>query len=252
MADGSGIEIFSVAERPELGDRLYDFGDLWPEFMTHSPTSNALFDWVGRTFPELVVVALDGGEPVARGRAVPFAFGVEGREELPDQGWDRVMQWGFADHRAGRTPTTASALEIAIARTHLGRGLSYRMIGALRDAARAGGYDALVAPVRPNEKHRQPELPMADYVRRLRPDGLPADAWIRAHVRVGGTVVKVCPVSMTFGGSLAEWRSWTGLPFDTDGDVIVPEALVPVHCDTRHDRAVYAEPNVWIRHDLKE
>jgi hypothetical protein len=251
MADLSGIEIHSLAERPELGDRLYDFGDLWPEFMTHSPTSNALFDWVGRTFPELCVVALDGGEPVARGRAVPFEFGVEGREELPDQGWDRVMQWGFADHRAGRTPTAASALEIAIARTHLGRGLSYRMIGALRDAAAAQGYDALFAPVRPTEKHREPELPMVDYVRRVRPDGLPADAWIRAHVRAGGTVVKVCPVSMTFGGSLAEWRSWTGLPFDTDGEVIVPAALVPVRCDTRHDSAVYAEPNVWIRHELK-
>jgi hypothetical protein len=175
---------------------------------------------------------------------------VPGREELPDQGWDRVMQWGFADHRAGRTPNTASALEIAIAKTHLGRGLSYRMIAALGDAARAQGYHALVAPVRPNEKHKQPELPMSDYLRQVRPDGLPADAWLRAHVRAGGTIVKVAPVAMVFGGSLAEWRAWTGLPFDADGDVLVPEALVPVRCDIAHDRAVYAEPNVWVRHDL--
>jgi hypothetical protein len=32
--------------------------------------------------------------------------------------------------------------------------------------------------------------------------------------------------------------------------VIVPEALVPVHCDTGHDHAVYVEPDVRVEHDL--
>jgi hypothetical protein len=50
--------------------------------------------------------------------------------------------------------------------------------------------------------------------------------------------------------SLAEWRAWTGLPFDRTGDVIVPEALLPVHCDAGHDHAVYVEPNVRVGHDL--
>ena len=51
-------------------------------------------------------------------------------------------------------------------------------------------------------------------------------------------------------GSLAQWREWTGLPFDRTGDVIVPGALVPVHCDAEHDHAVYVEPNVWVKHAL--
>ncbi len=46
----------------------------------------------------------------------------------------------------------------------------------------------------------------------------------------------------------AEWREWTGLPFDKDGDVILPHALV--HCDTTHDYAVYVGPNVWMRHPI--
>lgn len=53
---------------------------------------------------------------------------------------------------------------------------------------------------------------------------------------------------MTVSGTLAQWRRWTGHPFDRDGAVEVPGALVPVHCDTAHDHAVYVEPNVWIRH----
>ena len=51
--------------------------------------------------------------------------------------------------------------------------------------------------------------------------------------------------------TLARWRAWTGLPFDTAGDVLVPGALVPVTCSTAHDHAVYVEPNVWVRHDVR-
>jgi hypothetical protein len=31
--------------------------------------------------------------------------------------------------------------------------------------------------------------------------------------------------------------------------VIAPRALVPVHCDTKHDHAAYVEPDVWVEHD---
>ncbi len=55
---------------------------------------------------------------------------------------------------------------------------------------------------------------------------------------------------MTVTGSLEEWRRWTGLPFDTAGDVEVPAALVPVRCEPEHGYAVYTEPNVWMRHTL--
>jgi hypothetical protein len=33
---------------------------------------------------------------------------------------------------------------------------------------------------------------------------------------------------MTISGTLAQWREWTGLAFDTDGPVIVEGALSPV------------------------
>jgi hypothetical protein len=55
---------------------------------------------------------------------------------------------------------------------------------------------------------------------------------------------------MTITGTLAEWRKWTDLAFDTDGPLEVPGALVPVQVSTVHDHAVYIEPNVWVRHPL--
>jgi hypothetical protein len=63
-------------------------------------------------------------------------------------------------------------------------------------------------------------------------------------------IERIAPRSMTIPGTLAEWRGWTGLPFDTTGPVYVPQALTPVHCDVAQDHAVYVEPNVWVRHRL--
>lgn len=112
------------------------------------------------------------------------------------------------------------------------------------------GFGELVAPVRPTGKAAEPRTPMEEYVGRLRDDGLPADPWLRVHVRAGGRVVGVAPRAMVIPGTLAEWRRWTGLPFDVSGEVDVPGALVPVQCSVEHDYAVCVEPGVWVHHQV--
>ncbi|MFI9025724.1 N-acetyltransferase [Streptomyces sp. NPDC053560] len=251
MTDIDDIRITPLTERPSLGARVYEIAETWPAFTAHEPVVGALLSRVLVEFPEYCVVATDGDRIVARGLAVPFDAAGEGRTAAPEQGWDRVLGWAFEDRRHGRAPTAASALEITVDTAYLGRGLSYRMLAALRDAAVRQGHDVLMAPVRPNAKHLEPRVPMAEYVGRRRTDGLPADPWLRVHVKAGGTIERIAPASMTVGGSLAQWRQWTGLPFDRDGDVDVPGALTPVHCDTAQNHAVYVEPNVWVRHDLR-
>lgn len=124
------------------------------------------------------------------------------------------------------------------------------MLAAMRDNVRRLGFDELVAPVRPSAEADEPRTPMSDYAFRARGDGLPVDPWLRVHARAGGEIVRVCPRAMTISGSLAEWREWTGEPFDRTGDLEVPGALVPVHCSVEHDHAVYVEPGVWVRHSL--
>ncbi len=245
--------IHRLSERPDLLDRMHEVDPRWPEFMGTDPVVNAFFGQVAGTFPHLCAVATDASDAVvATGRAVAFARDLPGRGALPGGGLDRVMVWAFSDRLAGRAPDTASAVEIAIGQEHRGGGLSHRMLAALRDAAGDAGLTHLVAPVRPNGKHRYPDLPMARYITMVREDGLPADPWLRVHVRAGGKIRRVAPASMVMAGSLSQWREWTGLPFDRTGDVIVPEALVPVHCDAEHDHAVYVEPNVWVEHALSD
>ena len=50
----------------------------------------------------------------------------------------------------------------------------------MKDNARPRGFSDLYAPVRPTQKHLQPRLPMADYVRQIGPEGLPKDALVAA------------------------------------------------------------------------
>jgi GNAT superfamily N-acetyltransferase len=239
------LEIVTLAERPALMDVFWDMETSWPEFMKHDPIGNAYYASLGE-FAEFVLVCLDAeGQMVAKAHSVPFEL--DDDEELPDAGWDAAIRSGLLTRLRGEKANAVSAVEIAIRPDLQGAGLSGRIVAALRDNAGRLGFGELLAPVRPNGRTDVHE-PMADYAFRTRADGLPVDPWLRVHVRAGGRIDRVAPRSMVIPGTVAEWREWTGLPFDRTGPVEVPGALAPVLCDAEHGIAVYVEPNVWVRH----
>ncbi|WP_030603407.1 GNAT family N-acetyltransferase [Streptomyces fulvoviolaceus] len=245
------LKVSSLAERPDMRERVLDMANSWPEFVTEDPVGNAHYGRISGELPEFVLFAEDEqGEIVAHAHSVPFALDAEGRGELPARGWDEVLVWAFSDLRRGVRPDMVSAISIVVDPRLQGHGLSSRMLSAMRDNARAHGFREVVAPVRPSAKHLEPRTPIEEYARRVRPDGLPHDPWLRVHARAGAVIHAVAPASMTVSGSLEQWRGWTGLPFDTQGDVEVPGALVPVRCEPERGYAVYVEPNVWMRHAL--
>ncbi|MGB7979608.1 MAG: hypothetical protein WCF36_02320 [Candidatus Nanopelagicales bacterium] len=237
--------ITTLAARPALADAMWDMPTSWPEFMRHDPIGGLFYGNIEARFAEFVLVGQDEtGEVVACAYSVPFVLG---EEELPGNGWDSVIRSGVLASIGGQEPDAISAVEIAVRPDRQGAGISAQMLVALRDNAARLGFAELVAPVRPNGKADIHE-PMSSYAFRVREDGLPVDPWLRVHVRVGGRIAKVAPRSMVVPGTLEEWRAWTGLPFDTTGPVLVPQALAPVHCDVEHGVAVYVEPNVWVVH----
>ncbi|MFU8839450.1 MAG: GNAT family N-acetyltransferase [Nitriliruptoraceae bacterium] len=242
------VQVATLAERPDLEDACWDLTRLWPRFMLEDPVADLYFSDLP-SVADTAWVVTDGPTTVARAFAVPVALGpAHDRETLPAGGWDAVVRYGWLDRLAGRAATHLSALEITIAPSHRGTGLATRLIEVLRDSAQQRGLQALIAPVRPSRKADEPDTPMATYAARTRADGLPADPWLRTHVRAGGEVQGVCPASMTIGAPLAAWRAWTGLPLEGPGPAHVPGALVPVHVDVDQDHAVYVEPNVWVVH----
>ncbi|HEV2780416.1 MAG TPA: N-acetyltransferase [Actinophytocola sp.] len=242
------LRVVTLADRPDLRDAILTMEAHWPEYIRPEPV---LITWAFDRHARHQLLVLDGDEAVARAVSVPFAWDGE-PGSLPDTGWDEMLRQSLLDTHAGAELTTLCALEVAVVPGQRARNLSGYTLAALADNARRAGYTDVVVPVRPSHKHLEPLVPMAEYVARTRPDGLPSDPWLRVHVREGGRILKICPVSMTISGSLAQWRGWTGLPFDTSGPVTVPGALNPVEVSVEHDHAVYIEPNVWVRHQLRE
>lgn len=245
------LTLHTLAERPDLVESCWDLTHLWPRFMLEDPIADLYFSRL-ETYGETALVAVaPSGETVARAFAVPFAMGeAVDRPVLPADGWDGVIRWAWLDSLVGRPPTLLSMLEVTVAPSHRGTGVPQLMLQRMKDVARDRGLASVVAPVRPSRKAAEPETPMAEYVARTGADGLPADPWLRTHVRMGAEIVGVCPRSMTISGSLAEWRAWSGLPLEESGAVALPGGLAPLHVDVDQDHAVYVEPNVWMRHPL--
>ena len=153
----------TVAERPDLARLLNDFNP-WPRFMHQDPVGSLYYaDPVGM-YPEFVQVAIDQdhpGELAAKAYSVPFTWDEDPAVSLPGDGWDGVILTAALDRLGGRRGNLISALEISVRKDLRGSGLSRVMLGAMRENAAALGFPSLVAPVRPNQKHRNPaiELP---------------------------------------------------------------------------------------------
>ncbi len=242
----------TLAERPDLASATYaiPYPPGSPAFMAGNLASLLVRGArVVRRWPHLVVALLEGGRPVGRGIAVPYSSARGGPPGLP-AGWDEAAVWAAEDALDGVACDTACALEIAVDPGCAGRGLSAVVLDALRAAVRAAGLASLLVPLRPPDKAAEPLVPMSDYAARVRSDGLPADRWLRTHVRAGGRVEGVAWCSSTVQAPLERWRAWTGLPFDRDGEVVVPGALAPVVASVARNAAVYVEPNVWVRHPV--
>lgn len=244
------LSISTLADRPELADAMWSMRDSWPVFAKKDPLASMYYNsHVINRLADFVLVGQDEtGAIVAKAHSIPLHLPELGA--LPPDGWDGAIRRGVTTLLSGARPNIVSALEISVAARAQGRGLSSTMLAALRENAARRGFDELVAPLRPNGKTDVSE-PMTTYARRTRPDGLPTDPWLRVHVRAGGRIDSIAPRSMVIPGTVDEWREWTGLPFDRTGPIDVPGALAPVWCDLEHGTAVYAEPNIWIRHSCR-
>ena len=240
----TGVEIATVAERPELmGPAWEQTSDTFPEYNNHGDVLNHYWGRLTEERPEFQFHLVgDHGEILARVRSLPVRW--DGTvADLPD-GIDGAIARGF-DHGEANA---LCALVIMVPRDLQGRGLSTHALKAMLELARRHGLTRLIAPVRPSLKERYPLVPIERYGAWRRADGLLFDPWMRVHERLGGTVLKPEPRSLRITGTVAEWEEWTAMSFPESGEYWFPHGLATLAVDRDSDRAGYWEPNVWMQH----
>src|SRR3989304_5522100 len=72
--------------------------------------------------------------------------------------------------------------------------------------------------IRLREKSKYPLTSIDDYITWRTDDGLPFDAWLRVHARLGGRIFKTCHESKTIRGTRVDWEAWTEIKFPQSGE----------------------------------
>lgn len=240
----------TLADNPLLEMAFYPRkSEIWPPFMQEDATANRVWRDMTGNYPEFTFYLVDcEGEPVACGHAIPITW--DGTLDGLPVGWDTGLLRGVENVQAGIPPNTLQAIEISIRPDYVGYGLSQCMIDFMRQRALEHGFQALLAPVRPNFKSRYPLMPMEQYIWLTRDDGLPFDPWMRTHWRAGAEILKVADPSMRVEGSVADWEEWADMRFPVSGVYVVEGALAPIQIDREANVGLYIEPNVWMHHPL--
>lgn len=248
----SRFQLIGPHELPDYRDRAGELSEAsWPEFMLHDPIAGENWHELFDRFNEYQFALLDTetGRMAAMGNSLPFYWN-QPLEDLPEGGWDWVLVKAVEDHKAGIQPNFQSAIQINIHPDYRSQRLSTRMVESMRAIGQSRGFEYLVAPVRPTQKSSYPLISIDDYIKWTNEEGLPFDAWLRVHARMGARIIKPCHEAMTITGSRTEWEEWTGLRLPQSGRYVIPGALNPVEIDLENDRGIYVEPNVWMAHRL--
>jgi GNAT superfamily N-acetyltransferase len=224
----------------------------WPEFMLHDRIASELWHELLDRFADYQLALYDTDEKrvAAMGNSFPLRWD-HSLETLPEAGWD----WAFAEavnnHKEKLSPNMQCAIQVVIQTDYQRHGLSTRVLKALHEIGESKGLQQLIVPVRPSEKSKYPLINIDDYIKWETDAGLPFDAWLRVHVRLGGRIIKTCHQSKIILGTRAEWEQWTNLRFPQSGEYSIPGALNPIEMNIEKDEGTYVEPNVWMTHAIR-
>jgi len=138
------LTMVTLAQRPDLIDAMWSLPNTWPVFMRQDPIANLYYGKLVEAFPEHQLVALDEhSKVIGKVHCVPMSWD-RTVENLPDRGWDAVLERAFTEDAAGVDCQAVSLIEAFIPAEYAGRGLSSTLLQGARDNAAGMGYRDLL------------------------------------------------------------------------------------------------------------
>ncbi len=183
--------VATLSEQPDLLAQHQTTGSsAWPEFMLHDPVAVANWGKMMSYFAGDQLSLLVGDKIAAVVNMVPLKVDAD-FGKLPDTGVDWGVEKSVSDHEAGIRPNALMGLQVVVAKEFRGKKFSGIATREATAHARRHKLEFVVLPVRPNEKHLYPLIPIADYIHWKNPGGLPFDSWLRVHKRLGGDMISI-------------------------------------------------------------
>lgn len=217
----------------------------FPDIILCSKVIENYWDRVEDYFPDSQIFLI-GNENQLLGfmNAIPLFWNSPLRE-LPDEGWDWMLEKGVKDYENGRKPNSLGGLQIIVTKDNLGKGYSKILISEAKRMVKNKGYGNFIIPIRPTFKSLYPNMKMEEYID-LKSDGKVYDPWIRTHLKGGAEIINVCSKAMHIEGNLHFWETLMNHKVEKSGSYIVEGALNPVDIDFENNRGTYYEDNIWI------
>lgn len=178
---------------------------------------------------------------------VPFQFNAA-LNDLPERGWDWMLEKGIADFENERTPNYLGGLQVIVRKEYQQMGYSKNILDHVKSLTKASDFLHLVIPIRPTKKHEFPQMPMATYLNLMDDDKI-YDPWIRTHINSGAQLIKVCGESMTMKGDVKFWESMLDQKLSKSGKYQLKGALELITVDIENNTGQYVEPNIWIKYN---
>ncbi len=112
---------------------------LWPEFMLHDPVSNSNWYKLFELFPDFQLSLKANDEIIGIANCIPY-FWDKSFEELPERGWDWVLEKGINDKLNDVKVNTLNGLQIAVNEKHQGKGISSIILKEMISIAKENNF----------------------------------------------------------------------------------------------------------------
>lgn len=168
--------------------------------------------------------------------------------DLPDEGWDWLIQKGIQDFENNFEPSHLGGLQIIITKAYQGKGFSKVFIAEGKRLMIEHNLQYFTIPIRPTFKHKFPAMSMHDYLNKKSEDKI-YDPWIRTHLQSNASVISICNNSMNVKGDISFWETLTNQNITASGKYQVSGALNLIDIDYESNRGEYREENIWIYYE---
>ncbi len=217
----------------------------FPDIILCSKVIEKYWDRVERYFPEYQIFLIsEGNLLLGFMNAIPLYWDLP-LNELPDAGWDWMLEKGVNDNEQGVEPNSLGGLQIIVTKDNQGKGYSKILITEAKRVVKGKEFEHFIIPIRPTFKSRYPNMKMEEYID-LKSDGKTYDPWIRTHLKGGAEIINVCSKAMYIDGDLRFWEKLMNRKVVKSGAYIVEGALNPVDISFENNHGIYYEDNIWI------